>query len=110
VLLAGSTAHPIIARSKARRRAAARRTPEAPPVDAPADRHADTVEDLLTAWISGARGVHEPDTLDDCADYARYLDEVSRARRQADAMCRCLRARVAKWIEDESNSPHFIRH
>jgi hypothetical protein len=62
---------------------------------------ATTVDDLLTAWVSTARGLRGPDTLDDCADYSRYLDEVNRAIREADALCRCLRERLARWATEE---------
>ncbi len=57
-----------------------------------------TLDDLLTAWIASARGVHEPDTLDDCGDYARYLDEVNRAAHDADVLCRRLRERLSAWV------------
>ena len=60
-----------------------------------------TIDELLTGWVSSARGVHEPDTLDDCADYARYLDDVNRARHDAETLCERLRERLAAWIDGE---------
>lgn len=56
------------------------------------------VDELLTAWVANAQGVHEPDTLDDCADYARYLEERDRAAHDAGELCRRLRERLATWI------------
>lgn len=47
-----------------------------------------SVDELLAGWVSSLHDVHEPDTLDDCADYSRYLDDVNRARHDADALCR----------------------
>jgi hypothetical protein len=59
-----------------------------------------SVDDLLAGWVSSLHAVHEPDTLDDCADYARYLDEVNRARHDADALCRRLHEEVAHLVGD----------
>lgn len=62
-----------------------------------------TVDELLAAWIACARGVHEPDTLDDCADYSRYLDEVNRAAQEADDLLRRLRERLADWVATQTH-------
>jgi hypothetical protein len=100
--------HLVVLPSTGRRRAAgARKSPAA--VDT-TRQPASTVHDLLTDWISTARGVQEPDTLDDCADYSRYLDEVNRAKREVDALCRSLRERLAQWVEDETRFPPFTAH
>lgn len=72
-----------------------------PPAPTPASRDGLDVDDLLTAWIANAQGVHEPDTLDDVSDYARYLEDRDRAARKAGDLCRQLRERLADWIADQ---------
>lgn len=74
-------------------------TPAAAPT--PASRDGLDVDDLLTAWIANAQGVHEPDTLDDVSDYARNLEDRDRAARKAGDLCRQLRERLADWIADQ---------
>jgi hypothetical protein len=58
-----------------------------------------SVDELLAGWVTSLHGVHEPETLDDCADYARYLDGVNRARHDADSLCRRLHEELAHLVE-----------
>ena len=51
-----------------------------------------TVAELLTGWLANARDLRAPDTLDDCADYARHLEASQRITTDAAARAR-LRAR-----------------
>jgi hypothetical protein len=59
-----------------------------------------SVDELLAGWVSSLHGVRAPDTLDDCADYARYLDGLNRARHDADSLCRRLHEELAHLVED----------
>jgi hypothetical protein len=77
--------------------------PAAPRGPAESETRADlSIDELLTGWLSSVRGVHEPDTLADCGDYARYLDDLGRARRDAEQLCGRLRERLAHWIDVET--------
>ena len=58
-----------------------------------------SVDELLAGWVSSLRDLHEPDTLDDCADYSRYLDEVNRARHDADVLCQRLSEEFARLVD-----------
>lgn len=64
-----------------------------------------SVDELLAGWVSSLHDVHPPETLDDCADYSRYLDEVNRARHDADALCRRLHEELAGLLNGTAR-PH----
>lgn len=74
-----------------------------PPGPAP---HAPTaalaLDELLTGWLAGLRHVRAPDTLGDCADYARYLDEMNRVRHDADRLCDRLHDALAAWAHGDA--------
>jgi hypothetical protein len=62
-----------------------------------------SVDELLAGWVSSLHAVHEPDTLDDCADYSRYLDELNRARHDADALCRRLHEELGHLVAEAAS-------
>jgi hypothetical protein len=67
-----------------------------------------SVDELLAGWVSSLHGVHEPETLDDCSDYARYLDDVNRARHDADCLCRRLHEELAHLVEGAAHRPRRL--
>ncbi len=68
-----------------------------------------SVDELLAGWVSSLHDVHAPDTLDDCADYSRYLDDVNRARHDADVLCRRLHEELAGLLDGAARSRRRAR-
>ncbi len=62
-----------------------------------------TVAELLTGWLANARDLRAPDTLDDCADYARHLEASQRITTDAAALCERLRRQVSTLVDVESH-------
>jgi hypothetical protein len=63
-----------------------------------------TMTELLTGWLANARALRAPDTLDDCADYARHLEASQRVTADAAALCDRLQQRVSTLVNVETHN------
>lgn len=85
-------------------RASARASGAARPPPALSALPALTIAELLTGWLSSARGVRPTQAFSDCDDYVRHVTATCRARSHADALCERLGACVADWVDRESHN------
>jgi hypothetical protein len=67
-----------------------------------------TLAELLTGWLANVRELRAPDTLDDCADYARHLEASQRIKADAAALCERLQRRVSTLVDVETHNANRL--